>query len=556
MINDAIKKYTIGEPNTSSKTCLFLVLSLFLFAMHIPIVNLGGEGLNLPFNATSWIALGFIFSLALYRMATKAQLIYTPFTIAFLLCCLFLTAPVFYPGAIWQASLQRLVGLWGGLFFFISLQQFDFKNKIQLVLWSILLATLIEAGFGYYQFLFLSTGDIFGFITNDLPFGVFQNASAMASFLVTGFAISGYLLPLQNVALARAITLCTPLFIFPLVIILASHAAWLSCTISLILLIPYLYNTLEIKYFFRWIAIILFAVVATLALGTIKEPTTKPTAVIPHAEILYPHAIDMLLEKPWQGVGYGNFEYSYMHFTAARHAKDPDYLAGVSPAKHPQNEGAYWVIEGGVLPLIGIFLLVGATFLQVYRYKKVVRLGMLAMLLPLLIQAQVNSPFYLSYIHWLCLVILFWWLDRQNPRYYSSLGFSLRSICRLNALVAPLLITGFMLLVLQANHLLVQFEKEQSGNLTILDKIMMPAVLQDRVNEKTYTSYLSYGKSARQPRLIKLYINWATEQIKRQPRVELYLGLIDAYRALGDDKNVRLITSDAKYLFPDDPHFT
>lgn len=56
----------------------------------------------------------------------------------------------------------------------------------------------------------------------------------------------------------------------------------------------------------------------------------------------FPQTIDMIIEKPFTGYGYGKFEAQYLLYTARQHQLNSSYPAGLASMDHPHNELLYW----------------------------------------------------------------------------------------------------------------------------------------------------------------------------------------------------------------------
>ena len=94
------------EPQAPSvpknKPFLITVGFVYLIAMHVFMPNLGGDGLLLPFNATTWIAISIPLALGLYQMSSYRRLRYSKLTIGLWVCCVIMTLPLFFANAQWN----------------------------------------------------------------------------------------------------------------------------------------------------------------------------------------------------------------------------------------------------------------------------------------------------------------------------------------------------------------------------------------------------------------------------------------------------------------------
>ncbi len=553
------------EPQAPSvpknKPFLIAVSFVYLIAMHVFMPNLSGDGLSLPFNATTWIAISVPLALGLYQMSSYQHLRYSKLTIGLWVCCVIMTLPLFFSNAQWYRELTRIIGLWAGFSLFLVLQQFHFsnKNKQKLLLY-IVFASLIEALFGIYQYSFLDTENVFNYDTvRNLPYGIFQHPDVMASFLATGLVVSGYLLARQpkkyNKKLSEVSLLyITPVISIPLLIVLHSLVGWISAAIGVLLILPYLYRFSPRQRFTNWVLATIAGLI--IGLGTVylhhhqnsdKEPYLSS---VPYSIVL-PQAIDMLIEKPFTGYGYGKFESSYILYTARQHQLNPNYKAGIPSMEHPHNEFLFWGIEGGLLPVLGMALAASFVLIRIYSAKKGTRLAMFALLLPIVIHSLVDAPFYQSSIHWLTFMILLFWIDQRVAKYrVFRFSKASRTLLRITSLVLPVATCFYMASVLHTNFYLTKFETSNPKQLDILNKVVNPVLIKDRLDWEMYSTYLDLGLDEKKFEYIQPYIDWSLKIIQSKPRPDLYEKLIKAYQAIGDTSRAEQIRTEAAFLFP------
>ncbi|WP_413285728.1 Wzy polymerase domain-containing protein [Vibrio sp. MA40-2] len=545
---------------------MYSVGFIFLIAMHLYIANLGGTGLALPFNISTWLALSFVIAIGLYHMAKTRQVRYSKLSMVLFITCIFLTLPVFYPLANnWMSSLPRLIGLWSGWFFFFILQQFRLSNQHkQRLLWFIVIATAMQAILGYMQLFGLLPKDIIGY--NDftqLPFGIFQQLSVMVSFLSTGVILSGYLLARQQRKYGQRISrtlflYLMPIFTIPLLILLSQELEWIGTAIGFVFVAIYLYRFSTRQRLGGWVSLSIAGVgLGLILLSTIghqipdsKTPTISKT-------ILFPQAIDMLIEKPFTGYGYGQTEPEYALYTARQHQLNPNYPPGYTSVKHPQNESLYWGIEGGVVPIIGLIFAALMVLFKIYSARKGTRLAIFSLFIPIIIHSQTGMPFYSSAAHWLVLIILLYWVDQRTSKYHV---FSLSTISRIFikniALIIPLIVTTYMMLALQTTFTLYRFEKSYPKDITILSQAIYPVSQKIEYDWQLHSNLLKQGLVNKNRDLIIQYINWSIIAIKHTPREQYYRHLILAYLGLGEISKAEQIRTEANFLFPNDDFST
>lgn len=551
------------EPKTPvvplNKAFIYAIALIYVYAMHFFMSNPGGSGLALSFNDTTWIAVSIAAGIGLYQLGNNLKLRYSKLTIGLLIACILMTIPVLYRNASLEESALRLIGLWSGWGFFLLLQQFQFSNKErQRLLWLIILATLIEGIFGLYQY-FGAPERVDGTLRFLRPYGIFQQPNVMASFMATGFVLAGYMLARQPQKYNRRIIEISLLYIATfiptlLLVVLASRTGWLALLLTALLLTPYLYKYAPRRRFITWLAIIVLGVSSGISAvhiqGNAGFVVNKADLQSPR-RYTFPQTLDMVIEKPFTGYGYGKFESEYLLYTARQHQLNPNYHPGLPSMDHPHNELLYWAVEGGLLPIVGIFIAVGFVFIRLYHTKKDTRLALFALIVPISLHTQLEYPFYHSAAHWITFLILLYWIDQRSAKYhYWPFHQWIKAGLRIFSLLIPLLTTTFMVSALQTNYVLLRFERLPAHDPALLSKVTNLYVWQDRYDWDVYSTYLSMGLKQNEPKYIQSFIDWTLEIIKRKPRPEFYKNLIIAYQSIGEASRAEQIRAEAKFLFP------
>ena len=545
-----------------TKPFLASIAAILLIGMHVFTPNPGGSGLALSFNSTTWIAVFISIAIGFYQIGTQGFIRYNKLTVGLFLCCVLLTLPIIYPKSDFSLSQERLIGLWSGLTLFFILQQFRFSNKQkQRLLWFITIAVFIQAIFGWLQYLVLEPNNWFGYNTiENRPYGIFQQPNVMASFLATGLTLSGYLLTKHpkkyHSQLSEVILLyLMPVITVPLLLFLASRTGWLSAFLSVLFLLPYLYRFATSKRFWGWV----ISISMGLIIGSSVIFTTGGSAIVNEKtrmsdkarSLFLPQAMDMLIEKPFTGYGYGRFEPEYITYTARQHQLNPNYKPGMASLDHPHNELLYWGVEGGLLPVLAIIIAALIVLLRIYNAKQGTRLAMLALFVPLILHSQLEYPFYHSAIHWITFVILLFWVD-QRARSYRTTNITLitSTLLRVMSLVVPTLVSFYMLTALHTNYILTKFETSETKDPQLLEQVTNPIIWKDRYDWDIYSTYLNIGLNLQEAKYIQPYIDWSLKIIREKPRPAFYNNLIIAYQGLGDTERAEQIRTEAQYLFP------
>ena len=544
-----------------NKPFLVIMALLYLVAMHFVMKNPGGSGLDLTFNHPTWIMISLAIAMGLVQTAKTRAFHYSKLTIGLFISCLLMSLPLLYSDSNVVESSSRIIGLWAGLLFFSTLQQFQFSNKHrQRLLWFVVLATLVEAIIGYIQYFLLEPGNVFGYDTlANRPYGIFQQPNVMASFLATGLVLSGYLLArhpkkYHKTISAVALLYLTPAILTPLLIVLGSRTGWLGAALGVVCILPYVFKFAGKKRFWGWcISIVvglLLGFVATQSSGKSEFIVAKADLESPRRYTL-PQTLDMFIEKPISGYGYGQFEPAYILYTARQHQLNNSYPAGLPSMDHPHNETLLWAVEGGIVPIIGLLLAATLVLSHISSANKGTRLAMFALFLPILLHTQLEYPFYHSAIHWFTFILLIFWVDQRtsmskvfNISLFTKIGL------KVSAPILPFVTAIYMLTALHSNYVLMQYETAKVKNPDVLSQVSNVHAWQNRYDWNIYVTYLHLGLSRKDPALIQPYIDWSLDLIQRQPRPSLYTNLIIAYQGLGDSSKAEQIRAEAQFLFP------
>ncbi|MDX1303780.1 PglL family O-oligosaccharyltransferase [Photobacterium sp.] len=551
----------LAEQRISKPLTRYFIVSLgilFLLAMHYFQHNPGGSGLELPFNAASWIPFSFVIALGLLEISRQKTWRYSRLTVVLFVCCLLLTLPAFYPDADGFGVANRLIGLWAGFLFFVGLQQFAFTHKQrQRMLWLILAAVWIQAIFAWYQFFWMEPGNAIGYDTEqNRPYGIFQQPNVMASFLATGLVLSAYLL--ARIPMYRGkwswqqlIVLLTPVTTIPIIVVLSSRTGWLGAVVGVVLMLPYLRKFAAKAQWRMWLLMVALGLSFSWSINnTIGWSPAEERVSLESARAIHiPQAYKMFSKEPLAGYGYGKFEPAYIIQTAKWHQADPEKNYGISGLDHPHNELLYWAAEGGILPLLALLAAATAVAFTIRKARNGTQLGLIALFLPITLHTQLEYPFYHSLVHWVTFIILIYWVDNLTAKYHKYHARYVLTV-KFCALLMPVLVTSFMLTTLYSGWLLTKFETTRPVNVDYLIQVNNPWAWQNRFDWDLHLTQLQLGAANHNETLIEEYIHWATQKAVNWPRPALYHNLIAAYQLLDQQAQARQIQQEAEFLFP------
>ncbi|MCZ7835498.1 Wzy polymerase domain-containing protein [Atlantibacter hermannii] len=436
------------------------MLLFLLMLLYFP--NSGGLGIALPWNLEFIGWLGLVVVVVLWRIplrvisANRQPLI----TVG----CLVLALP-------WLLQARGNPGVWvllaGWLMWMLlqrlSITSFDKRFICAMVFILALAQSLICL---IQVFLPQLAGQLYEYDwlrNHGRPYGIFQQANLLASFLATGLGC-GFLLITQTTHRAGTITCCLGLSLLAFVLMInQSRAGALGA--GLIILLISLFHWQSVAR--RIITVISMMAVCAFAGWYITH----------HIQILIdgvPYLIardydastherwnilsitwQMILQKPWLGWGYGTFEYTFSRYVLAHPELPYTYSSVVA---HPHNELLYDWFQGGIVALVGLMMLIGGWIKMVLCAGTRGRLGISYSLLiiPLLVHLSLEFPFYLSFIHFALFIVLLRLGCPDNAR-----TTEVTTTFRLAGLVCGALMVGYSAIGLYANHQLTHFERDK-----------------------------------------------------------------------------------------------
>ncbi|KUI96637.1 PglL family O-oligosaccharyltransferase [Vibrio sp. MEBiC08052] len=531
---------------------LFVIGMLYLLFLHFPSDLNRGVGLTLLFNIATWFWVSIAISVGLFQVIRARKVRYSKLTIGLFVCCLLLTLPLFYDHASVSLAAYRVIALWGGFVLFVVLQQFRFSNKHKhRLIWLIVLSTLIESVLAYYQ-LIIDPAQV--------PLGVFPTSNIFATYITTGVLASGYLLSrylkkYQTQFSFASLLYITPLICIPLLVLLRSVTGWSVTLIGIVMIFPYLYRFASRKRLWGWgISIMLGLLIGFILIQSLYTTPFNAQSVkrlSPLSDSLA-QTIDMFIEKPFTGYGYGHFEEEYVLYSARQHQLNPNYSSPLAGLSHPHNEVLYWGIEGGLLPIFAITLAALFVLGRIYGAKPKTRLATLSLLFPIAMASQVDDVFSQSAIHWITFIILLFWVDQRVAKYRSVPIHSLtiRGLHGVGILL-PILTMLYCGTLLWAQSLLMQYQQGQ--HISRQAQRYVPLVWQDQLMQAQLMDQLKQKNTEVHQQQLSTYVPWLLELIQRQPRPAYYQLLMALYQHIGDMNRAEQSRIEAEFLFPQYP---
>lgn len=378
---------------------LFFILFgiLFLIAPFYYQPNLGGEGLFIPHNSSLWIVASWIIASASFLIYKNQQIILPKHWLGLAL----LPIGALFTGYIAANNnptewIIRISVIIGGYLFFLSLFQYQLKSKhIERSLYIVLAMGLIAGAYGIIQSQTgaLNLGHIMPVSPGNQAVGIFQQVNLQASIMATLLILTFYLASrpaLKSFSLIVKITLIIAAITASFTIAYSgSRVGLVSAIIGLSLLALgrwKLIQNAKIMFSILTLSVILGA---TLGQSGLTKTTHKLDRAIGGVEAdirwhMYNLSWQIFTEEPITGHGLGSFQKVFQEERAKYQKNGGSALEAAPRFSHPHNEIIFWLVEGGIIAIIGILAAAIYTFLQLIKLGWQRGFGYAALLLSLI----------------------------------------------------------------------------------------------------------------------------------------------------------------------------
>jgi len=556
------------DPSLKKPQRLFFILigALFLIAPFYYQPNLGGEGLFIPHNSALWIVACWVIASASYIVYKSKQIILPRywFGLALLPIGAILTGFIAENNNLTE-WIVRISVIIGGYLFLISLFQFQLSSRhIERSLYIILAMGLIVSTYGLIQTQTGAKGLSFiPLSANFAPVGIFQHINLQVSFMATLLTLCFYISSrpsLDTFSILIKITLVLTVAIATYTIVISgSRTGLLACIVSLVL---FFIGRLSCYKNRKTILVSLFIAMAIggyLGKDGIRETTYKINETVDGMETdmrwnIYSISWDLYQQAPLFGHGIGSFQKVFQEKRQEYQQNEGWSLGRAARFSHPHNEMIFWLVEGGLVAIIGIICAAVFTFLQLMKAGWQRGWGYAALLVPITLHTQVELPFYISNTHWFLILFLLFVVHQHKKTKASikALSLSAQKLIPLSFTLLAFLSTNFLIHSQAANAGIINYLKHRQNN---------PLFLKTAVNNAYFREYSTYlllrhnmyiGISENNLDPANDYIHWASKSIEVIPAVTTYRDLVIAYNFKGDTFNRDKALDKALNIYPQD----
>lgn len=326
---------------------LLLVVSLFFWggAMHLYWPNNGGSGLSLPLNITAWIYAVVLAASALMLVPRQRWRVTIP-AAGFTIGALILTLLCLLTPEVWRSEALLVAGaLLGGVLVYLATLQIPLTTNTLTVLLALLWgACVLECLAFTYQYWHWPGVNYWEFAwrRGTRPYGIFQQVNLMASFTACGVLLSTLLfLRLRS---GYRIIIGIALVIMGFVLHESqSQTGYLSVAVGEVLLLA-VFPAQRRMLLLLLLPLAIGMIAGALARHFLSVVTINHLTTSQVRWTVLKASLALFAERPWTGWGVGSFAAVFLERAGP---------LGLSSISHPHNELALWLVEGGLVGLLG-----------------------------------------------------------------------------------------------------------------------------------------------------------------------------------------------------------
>lgn len=487
---------------------LLLIVSLFFWCgvMHLYWSNNGGSGLSLPLNITSWSYAAVLVASTAMVLPHRRWRITVPAT-GFTLGALILTLLCLLTPGVWRSEALLVMGaLLGGVVVYLVTLQIPLTVNVRTALLALLWgACVIECLAFVYQYWHFPGVDYWEFAwrRGTRPYGIFQQVNLLASFTACGVLLSALLV----LRLGGRYRIVCGIALVMMGFVLhesQSQTGYLSLAVGEVLLLA-VFPAQR-----RTLLLLLLPLALGMAAGAAARHFLS-VATVDHLTTSHVRwtvlktSLALFAERPWMGWGVGSFAAVFLERAGP---------LGLSSISHPHNELVLWLVEGGLVGLVGaLCFIAGGLWLWLHGNRW--RRACLVAALPVVIHMLTEYPVRQSTPHWLLLILLLRCADSALKG--ASLTRLATLLIRVLAFISFLVVTPLLLLTLQTQQQLTLAER-QSTQWQLAESLPVGGwLLATRYRFDLQMGYLQRYQRTRDVRWLALVRRWAPDYVRVHP---------------------------------------
>lgn len=536
---------------------------LFLLAPLYYHPNLGGEGLRIPNNSTTWLV-ALIFIAYSLNKVIKSETYQLPRYFIFIAAFPILVILSGFLAGVEQPMkwLFRVLFIVGGLAFFFSL----FQHKLRQGRWDRLLlimalSGLIHAVIGLLQiWLKADMPYLLPKSPEGIPSGLFQQINNQATFLVTSIVLAFYLA-------SRPILFKRQRWLQFLVVLMVLAAGFIVAysgsrigflTLAMSMPILLIARGKQLIYNKAFSAVLLAALLSGFALGVIPsggkamdKTVAMQSGYSGSARLgIYDISFELLKQEPLYGHGIGSFARVFQYERPGFYAEHPDGKLPKQMVSHPHNEVFQWMVEGGLTALLGIILVVTGVIMALRKSGASRGWSYVALLIPISLHMQVELPLYMSALHWFTLLLIMALAFVPMLKLCTNhVTIYAQKLSAMTVLTLTLIFVLFLMHTIRANWDFVAFyQGKQSENPLPIAKQNPYLSEQAQWIDMSAMMYSSMQYGLKQN--VEYYVEWGELLLEQRPDVDLYIKLTDANEFLGNQNRYCEIAKEGGAIYP------
>lgn len=387
-----------------------ILIALCSFCVYIP--NSGGKGFELPYNNIIIFWAGITVLCIAWRQRVLAD---KPLNTPLILIGAGL---LFLPWVLYSGiNSGACVLLFGMIIWYILISVRLTPKHKNYILKVIFFASLFQAVLGVIQtfspMLAKAVMEYNWLLNHGRPYGSFQQVNLFASFVASGVGC-GFIIYLSETRRAYRYLYLLGLGLLSFILVINQSRAGLIGEIVTLFVISLLYRKdKSLRIFTAFIFILFTSLVAWyikehvhIIFGNNSYLLAREYDSSTHSRWgILTTTFQMILQKPWSGWGYGNFEYAFSRWVLMHPQSSFTYTEIVT---HPHNELLYAWFQGGIIALSGILILLAGWIAILIRASRTGRTeySYALLVLPLLAHLCLEYPFYQSYVHFILFIVL------------------------------------------------------------------------------------------------------------------------------------------------------